>query len=87
MTTKIQNPNIETLVNLARELMDGQQPPPKGPKLEPIENAIRTLQKHQSPAEYELLGLALLGVLIERVGSNLQAQETLNKFLRGGDHA
>lgn len=87
MTTKIQNPNIQVLANLARELMDGQQPPPQGPKLEPIENAIRTLQKHQSTAEFELLGIALLGVLIERVGSNLQAQETLRKFITGGDHA
>lgn len=87
MTTLIKNANIRTIVDLARELMDGQQPPPSGPKLEPIEDAIRTLQKHQSTAEFELLGIAMLGALIERVGSNLQAQETLRKFITGGDHA
>lgn len=79
----ITNKNIQTLVNVARDLMDGQQPPPAGPKLEAIECAIRELHKHKSTAEFELLGWALLGVLIERVGSNVQAQETLQRFIRG----
>lgn len=79
----ITNPNIQTLVTVARDLMDGQQPPPAGAKLEAIEGAIRELHKHKSPAEFELLGYAMLGVLIERVGSNLQAQETLQRFIRG----
>lgn len=87
MSTHIKNANIRILTDLARELMDGQQPPPSGPKLEPIEDAIRELQKHQSTAEFELLGLAMLGVLIDRVGSNIQAQQTLQKFIQGGDHA
>lgn len=81
------NPNIETIANLARDLMDGQQPPPEGPKLEPIKNAIRELQKHQSKPEYELLGIALLGVLIDRVRSDLDSQQILRKFITGDDHA
>lgn len=80
MTT---NPNIQIITSLARDLMDGQQPPPAGPKLEAIECAIRELHKHKSPAEFELLGYELLGVLIERVGSNVHAQETLERFIRG----
>lgn len=81
----MKNQNIAIIVNLARELMDGQQPP-TGPKLEPIGDAVRELQKHQSAAEYELLGLAMLGALIDRVSSDLGAQATLQKFIRG-DHA
>lgn len=84
---KITNKNIQTLVDLARELMDGQQPPPAGPKLEPFGNAVRALHKHKSTTEFELLGYALLGVLIERIGSNLEAQQTLQKFISGGDRA
>lgn len=80
------NQNIQTIVDIARELMDGQQPPAAGPKLEPIKTAIRELQKHRSPAEFELLGLVMLGAVIDRVGSNIHAQETLQKFIRGGDH-
>lgn len=78
------NANIQILVNLARDLMDGQQPPPEGPKLEPIKNAIRELQKHQSTAEFELLGIAMLGVLIDRVRSDLDSQQILRKFITGG---
>lgn len=77
------NPNIQTIVNLARDLMDGQQPP-TGKKLEEVENAVRELHKHQSGAEYQVLGLALLGALIDRVGSDIQAQKTLQRFIRGG---
>ncbi|PKO62389.1 MAG: hypothetical protein CVU24_04245 [Betaproteobacteria bacterium HGW-Betaproteobacteria-18] len=80
------NPNIETIVNLASDLMDGQQPP-TGLKLEKVENAVRELHKHQSGAEYQVLGLAMLGALIDRVGSGIQAQQTLQRFIRGGnDH-
>ncbi|MDO8262188.1 MAG: hypothetical protein Q7T21_03075 [Gallionella sp.] len=81
----MKNPNIQTLVDLARELMDGQQPPPAGPKLDQVENAVRELQKHQSTAEFELLGIALLGALIDRVGSNIQAEKTLRQFIGGGN--
>ena len=80
------NPNIQLVANLARDLMDGQQPPPAGPKLDPYGKAIHELQKHKSAAEYELLGKVLLGVLIDRVGSDIQAQQTLQSFIRG-DHA
>lgn len=79
---KISNPNITTLADVARDLMDGQ-PPPAGPKLEKIECAIRELHQHKSVAEFELLGYALLGVLIERVCSNIKAQATLERFIRG----
>ena len=79
----ITNPNIQILANVMRELVDGQQPPPAGPKLEAIESAVRELHKHKSPAEFELLGWVLLGVLIERVGTGVKAQETLQRFIRG----
>lgn len=81
----MKNQNIQTLVDLARDLMDGQQPP-IGQALSKVEAAVRELQKHQSPAEFELLGVALMGVLIARVSSDLAAQNTLQKFIRGGDH-
>lgn len=76
------NPNIQILANLARDLMDGQQPP-TGKKLEEVENAIQTLQKYQSSAEYELLGVALLGVVVDRVLSEIRASATLQKHIRG----
>ena len=79
----ITNKNITTLVDVARDLMCGEQPPPAGPRLEKIECAIRELHTHKSPVEFELLGYALLGVLIERIGSNVQAQATLERFIRG----
>ena len=77
------NPNIKTITDLARDLMDGQQPP-TGQKLEKVENAVRELHKHQSDAEYQVLGLAMLGAVIDRVGSDIQAQQTLQRFIRGG---
>ena len=80
------NQNIQTLVDLARDLMDGQQPP-VGQALSKVEAAVSELQKHQSPAEYELLGVALMGVLLRRVASEIHAAEALQKFIRGGDHA
>lgn len=77
------NPNIKTITDLARDLMDGQQPP-TGQALEKVNNAIGELHKHQSANEYQVLGLALLGALIDRVGSDIQAQQALQRFIRGG---
>lgn len=76
------NSNIQILVDLAASLMDGQQPP-TGQKLEKVENAVRELHRHKSDSEFAMLGLCLLGVLIDRVGSDIQAQKTLQKYIRG----
>lgn len=82
MTT---NPNIQIITSLARDLMDGQQPPPAGPKLQALEKAVRELLKHDSVTEFELLGRVLLGTVIDRIDSTLKAQATLERFIRGAD--
>jgi len=79
------NQNIQILVDLAASLMNGEQAP-VGQALAEVEDAIRELQKYQSPAEFEVLGLAMMGVLLKRVSSEIHAAETLQKFIRGGDH-
>ena len=66
--------HIDTLANVASSLMDGQPVPAAGPKIEQIAEAIRELQKCKSTQEFEFLGHKLLGVLIDRIGSDLHAQ-------------
>lgn len=81
MTSK--NPHVETLVSLAALLMDGELPPPAGPKMAPFMAAMEALQKSESSTAYELLGLRMLGLVLERVGADLGAQEVMQKFVRG----
>ena len=76
MTSK--NPHVETLVSLAALLMDGELPPPAGPKMAPFVAAMEALlQKSESSTAYELLGLRMLGLVLERVGADLGAQEVM----------
>ena len=82
MTSK--NPHVETIVSLAASLMDGELPPPAGPKMAPFVAAMEALlQKSESSTAYELLGLRMLGLVLERVGADLGAQEVMQKFVRG----
>lgn len=76
--------NIQTIVDFVSSQMDGESVPPGGSKaLAQLENAVREVHKHQSTQELQMLGLHVIGAVINRVSSNIQAQATLGKFIRG----
>lgn len=82
------NPNINAVIEFIAHQMDGDQPPASGSAdLALLEQAIRSIHEHASTQELRELGLRALRTVIDRVGSNLEAQRTLRNYLTGGDHA
>ena len=80
--------NIQTIVDFIAGQMDSEPVPPSGSAgLTALENAVRSIQKHQSSQELQTLANHVVGAVIDRVRSNIAAQQTLQQFLQGGDHA
>ncbi|KWT64454.1 MULTISPECIES: hypothetical protein [unclassified Variovorax] len=85
MTT---NPNIDALIDFLARQMDGEPVPPTGSQaLGAIETAIRDIHKYKSDQELHVLALRTIGAIIDRVGSNIAAEQTLRNFIQPGGRA
>jgi hypothetical protein len=82
------NPDIKTIIDFVREQMDGGQVPPAGSsEFNAMGQAVGNLIRHNSPRELEILAHEVLGVVIDRVRSNLAAEKALRAFIQpGGNH-
>ena len=76
--------NIEIITQFIAEQMDGEPVPPAGSSaFKQIHKSVGEILKHNSTRELELLAHHVLGEVINRVGANVKAQATLEKFIRG----
>jgi hypothetical protein len=82
------NPDVKTITDFVRDQMDGAQLPANGsPAFKAMTEAVGNLHRHNSPRELEFLGLSVLGVVIDRVRSNIAAEQALRAFIQpGGSH-
>ena len=82
------NPDIRTVIDFVYSQMDGAAVPPQGTSEEQaLSSAVGNLLRHKSPREQEFLGLALLNAVIDRMRSNIAAEQTLRAFIQpGGGH-
>lgn len=77
------NPDIKTVIDFVRGQMDGATVPPQGTSEEQaLSSAVGNLLRHKSPREQEFLGLALLDAVIDRMRSNIAAEQALQRFIR-----
>ena len=77
------NPDIKTVIDFVRGQMDGGAVPPQGTSEEQaLSTAVGNLLRHKSPREQEFLGLALLDAVIDRMRSNIAAEQALQRFIR-----
>lgn len=82
------NQAINTIVEFITHQMDGDRPPPSGSAdLMALEQAIEAIHEHATELNLQELGLRAVGTVIDRVRSNLKAEQTLRNYLTGGDHA
>lgn len=78
--------NIEIITGFVAAQMDAGQVPPNGSKeLKGLELAVGEVLR--TKADLDLFGHKVLALVIAKVGSNIAAQSTLEKFIRGGDFA
>ena len=79
------NKSIEAIVTFISAQMDGEPVPPTGSAaLKSLETAIGELQKHRSDQELQILALHTMSAVIEKVGSNISAEQTLRNFIQPG---
>jgi len=80
--------HIDTITNFIASQMDGEPVPCHNSNaLNQLSEAIRAIQTDASDNTLQTLGLMALGAVIARVRSNIVAEQTLQTFIRGGDHA
>ena len=76
--------NVEIIKNFLASQIDGEPVPTHGSKaIADLSAAIREIHKHRSSQELQTLGLEILGLVIDRASSGIQAEETLLRFVRG----
>lgn len=82
------NANIKTIVDFLNDRMDGEAVPlSNSVELQALGCAISELQRYNSKQELQELGLRVLGACIDRVRSNIAAEQTLRAFIQpGGGH-
>jgi hypothetical protein len=79
------NYTIETLISFLVAQMDREPIPSSGSReLAAIETAIYDIHKRRSDQELQVLALRVVGVIIDRVGSNLAAEQVLRDFIQPG---
>lgn len=79
--------HIDEIVSFVAAQMDGQQPPPAGSAdLKRLGEAVAAIQARPTDKMLNFLALGVLGAVIDRVGSNIAAQRTLQSFIRGDNH-
>ena len=80
--------NIQIITEFLTAQMDGETVPAAGSAaLAELGRAIADIQKHQSSQELQVLALHCIGAVINRASSSIAAQNTLQQFIRGDDHA
>lgn len=79
--------HIETVAAFIAEQMDGGVVPPhNSAALERLSAAIAAIQK-AGDNDLQILALRIVGTVIDRARSGIGAEQTLQSFIRGGDHA
>jgi len=76
--------NVEIIKTFLVSQLDGETVPPHGSKaIADLSAAIREIHKHRSSQELQTLALEILGLIIDRASSGIQAEQTLQRFVRG----
>jgi len=76
--------NIQTIKSFLASQLDGNPVPPHGSKvIADLTTAIAEIHKHRSSQELQTLALEVLGLIIDRAASGIQAEQTLQRFVRG----
>lgn len=76
--------NIQTITDFLSTQMDGEPvPPTNSPQMQELSAAIQSIQKHDSNQELLTLALKTIGLVIDRARSNIAAETTLHRFIRG----
>jgi len=76
--------NVEIIKNFLASQIDGEPVPPHGSKaIADLRVAIAEIHKHRSSQELQTLALEILGLIIDRAASGIQAEQTLQRFVRG----
>lgn len=79
--------HIETIADFLTRQMDGEQVPPhNSAALDRLSEAIAAIQK-AGDNDLQILALRIVGTVIDRTRSGIGAQQTLESFIRGGNHA
>lgn len=78
--------HIENIVAFIAAQMDGEPVAPAGSAaLNQLSAAVEALQAG-SDGDLQVLALRTIRAVIDRVRSNIAAEQTLHAFIRGGDH-
>ncbi len=78
----------DTLIDFLTRQMDGEQPPPTGSAAERlIASAIEAIHKDASDEILGQLALRTVGLVIDRMRSNIAAEITLRNFIQPGGRA
>ncbi len=79
--------HIENIVAFIASQMDGESVPTTGSAaLNQLSDAVKALQT-AGDTDWQSLGMRTMSAVIDRVRSNIAAEQTLHAFIRGGDHA
>lgn len=80
--------HIDTITAFIAGQMDGEPVPASSSKaLNQLSEAINAIHADASDNTLQTLGLMALSAVITRVRSNIVAEQTLQTFIRGDDHA
>lgn len=79
--------HIENLVSFIAAQMDGEPVAPAGSAaISQLSAAVQALQAAPD-SDLQVLALRTIGAVVDRVRSNIAAEQTLHAFIRGGDRA